>query len=816
MTLSLRVARPLVFRLLLGCVCTAMLIVGVVPQVAGAEELADRPIVEVRIEGNVRTESETVKTEIRSKVGERPDAGVVRRDVERIFDMRLFEDVVVDLEETADGEGVVLIYRVKERPTIQKVVLEGNDEVSEEDIQKVLDVQPFSVLDQSQLIQNRQKIVDLYAEKGFFLTEVDVRVRPAEIDPGDPNADLSNERIVAFIINERSKVMVKRITFIGNEKVTDEDLKGVMQTKEGGWFSFISQTGTYRNEVFQRDMLIVQSYYLDNGYVKVKVGDPRVTLSPDKQFLYITVFVDEGEQYKIGKVEFSGDLIFDNDKLNRVLTTKEGEVFSRAKIARDIEDGLGDLYRDDGYAYVNVNPLTRANDEELTIDLNFEIEKGQKVYYERIDIVGNTKTRDKVIRRELFINEGELTNASRLKASKASINRLGYFDSVDITTAKGSDETKQVVIVRVAEKSTGQFLIGAGFSSVQNFFIQAQVQQNNLFGRGQTLQLSAQLSSLWQLFNVQFTEPYLFDSNFFLSAGISRSRQNFFQFIRDSTGGNISVGYPITQEWRLFLGYRIEYVSAEASVLSRQRRIRNLLQDGLTSAVSFTAQYDSRDNRLFPNSGMLHVLTVEDAGPWWGSENVFTRVSHSSRFYVPLFWKVVLKTQLRLGWVGSSSPTGVPIFERFFVGGINSVRGYFWNSISPLQKVALDGRDPQSPLVDFAIGGDKQLIFNLEIETPIVEQLGLRAVVFFDWGNAYNNNEFFFQDKGDNRGRGVIINQPPLGLFPSVGFGVRWFSPMGPLRFEWGFPLFRREDPSRPGFVIDQPVLFEFTIGNSF
>jgi outer membrane protein insertion porin family len=786
---------------------------------AGFDEAAyvdARPVVAFKTSGNRRTESEAILKQVKLKVGERASREILRRDIQRLFDLKLFENVSVYAEDSDDGEGVVLIFKVVERPTIQRVEFVGNDEIDEDDIKKAIDIKPFSILDMNKVNTNRQKIVDLYSEKGFFLSEVEARVVAAEPPEPDPDADVTNERIVRFVINERAKVTVKKITFIGNEKLSDTQLKDVLETREGGWLSFITSGGKYKAEAFSRDLMRIQALYYDNGYLKVKVGEPRVTLSPDKNHLFISVFIEEGEQFTVGKLDFQGDLMFEKSELLSYMNSKPGETFNRSKLAQDIEEKLGDLYRDEGYAFVNITPLTQADDATRIVDITFDIQRGEKVYYERIEIVGNSKTRDKVIRREMYISEGELTNATKFKRSKVGITRLGFFETVELTTKRGSDDTKQIVIVTVAEKPTGQFLVGAGFSSIQQFFVQAQVSQNNLFGRGQSLSLNVQVSGFNQLYNVQFVEPYLFDTKWYFGINLRRSFDNYFNFIRRSTGGDITFGYPITPELRLFAGYNLEMVEAEPVQSSSSQRVRNLFLNGLTSSLTFSAQYDTRNNRLMPTDGMLHSLAVEVASSIFGSQNVFTRFTHTSRFYVPLPLGLVFKTNIRTGFITSTAATGVPVFERYYVGGINTVRGYALRSLSPTRKIAINGTDPQSPMVDFAVGGDKQLIINLELEYPIFTPLGLRGVIFADAGNAYDNDEFFFIDKGDNRARGSPINRPPLGLYPSVGLGVRWQSPIGPLRFEWGFPLYRRRNPANPSEYLDATNLFEFTIGNSF
>jgi outer membrane protein insertion porin family len=449
------------------------------------------------------------------------------------------------------------------------------------------------------------------------------------------------------------------------------------------------------------------------------------------------------------------------------------------------------------------------------VDLTFEIEKGKLVYIERINIVGNSKTRDKVIRREMVISEGDLFSARRVAISRRRVLQLGYFKSVKLTTRRGSTDERIVVTIKVAERPTGTFQIGAGFSSVENFIAQAQISQNNLFGRGQTLALQAQMSSLRQLFILRFIEPYFLDTRWTVAFAIYNSLVNYESFNRNATGGTLTFGYPITHSLRAFLTYKIENVEVDTHgqnvLLSGSSRliipstavIANLFDDGITSSVRASVSYDTRDNRLFPTKGMYHNFSVEFASPYLASQNVFNRYRAFTRWYYPLYKKdLVFKVNAEIGMIASSKPQGVPIFERFFVGGINSVRGFRPRSLGPVVNVPVSP-DPGAPLFGFPKGGNKELIFNFELEFNIFQKVGIKGVVFFDAGNAFDDSENFtvYPDLAGWR------KTKPM-LRTAWGFGFRWFSPIGPLRFEWGLPLVRQ-----PG---EERIVFEFTIGNLF
>jgi outer membrane protein insertion porin family len=763
---------------------------GDAPTLPPDDEASKDTIVEIRVEGGRRVELEAVKRALRNKEGRAFDAARTADDLRSLWALNYFSDVQLLVQRMPNG--IAYVVRVTERPSIRQVSLSGNDELTKDDLKDALDLKAYSILDQAAIRRNAKKIQDKYVEKGFFLAEVTPETRPV--------AD-SNEVDVVFVIREHSKVQVKEINLIGAVKVPVEDLKGVMGTKEGGWLSFFTGEGTYREELFQRDLYMLQGAYYDRGFVNVKVDKPVVTLSPDKRHIFISIHVDEGEQFRVGKIDFSGDLLVGKDELHKKMTTRPGDVFNRSQLlGRDIQS-VTDLYYDSGFAYTNVVPLTAIDAEKKIVDLNFEIQKGQQVTIERIDIVGNTKTRDKVIRRQLRVYEQELFNGTGIRISKERVNALGYFETVDVTHKPGRDQTHVVVQVEVKEKSTGQFQVGLGFSNVESFIFTAQVAQQNALGWGVSISASAQISGLRNMIQLQYYDQYFLDSLFSLSIDFYRTQADYFGFLREATGGSLSVGYNLPFDILLSAGYTRELVRVEpGNTFDTEIPLANQFRNGWTSSVRLTAQWDRRNNRLFPSSGYMLYGSAELAPSWLGSDFAFARFTAFGRFYYPLPLGIVFKVNAQIGYIHDLDPENpLPISENFYLGGINSVRGYFLRSIAPTTLVGTSGR-PDANITSFPIGGDKQFILNVEIEFPIFEKVGIRGVIFYDAGNAFARGSPFFVETRYNL---------PLGLFHSVGFGFRWFSPIGPLRFEWGIPLNRRS-------AADQPVLFEFTIGNFF
>ncbi len=787
----------------LGVLPALLLVVGAAP--ATAADAA--PVVQaIRVEGNRRVEIDAIRAAISQKKGQPLDPRTVAKDIRAIMKLGFFSDVVVERE--GPPETPTLVYRVTERPTVRESRIEGNDALSKDDLKDSVELKPYAVLDLTTVRKDVKKIQEKYVEKGYYLAEVRYRL--------DEKPD--NQVDVVFVIDERAKVQVKEVRFLGNAQVPDDDLLAYMQTRPGGFLSFVTSMGTYKEDAFQHDLQGVQAVYLDRGYVNVKVGTPSVQISPDKRYLYLTIPVEEGEQYRIGKIAYSGQLLDLEPKLRSLVKARPGEVFSRSRVQADLF-AIGDVYRDLGHAYANVTPLTATDPAARTLDLTYEVQPGPKVRFERIDVIGNDKTRDKVIRRELRIYEGELFSGTGLRASKQRVTALGFFETVEITTKQGSAEDKIVAVVEVKERATGTFQVGAGFSSYENFILTGQISQNNFFGWGQTLSLQVQWSSIRQLGQIQFVEPYFLDTKWTFAFDLYATEGIYTTFTRRALGGSMTWGYELNglapwwafaqhlEDLRLFTTYTNERVDVTTSTTSL---LANQFRSGTTSALRLSLQWDKRDNRLFPTSGFFLSGSGEVAPPFlspesvFGKVNLFTRYALDARGYKPLFLGIVGRAKLTLGYIRDwDAAHRVPISERYFVGGINSVRGYRYLSISPTKNVpALD--DPGMRTSPLAVGGDKQLVINTELEFPLFSAIGIKGVVFADLGNAFPEGKF---------------SDPAvtLSLYKSVGFGFRWFSPIGPLRFEWGIPLDRRRaPPEQGGGYVDQPVDFQFTIGSFF
>jgi outer membrane protein insertion porin family len=736
----------------------------------------------VELGGIERVDKQTVLNQLHVKAGQPLDPQAVAEDVRRVWAMGLFDDVRVGLRQ-AGPRTVIVHYQVLERPSIAGVEVRGNAAQSDEDVLKVVDLRVNNLYSAADAQANVQKIKDMYAEEGYFLATVTHHVEP---QPG-------NQVKVVFDVQERSEVKVRHIELLGNEGVTDADIKTVLRTQEGSILSAISKSGNFKRELLDYDAQIMQYLYLTRGYIQAKIEDPVVSLSPDMKYITVTIRIHEGPQFRVGKVTVIGESVVPIEDLQKALTLKSGDIFNYANVQADGQK-LAGAQKNFGFAHATVSNESVPDMEAKTVDWTYHVQKGKKVYFGQIVMQGGTSTRDKVIRRELQISEGELYSEQKLELSKARVQRLGFFERVDIKTRPTALPQVLDVVVDVKERTTGTFQVGMGFSSVDNFITTAQIAKDNFLGRGQRFSIQGSLSSIRTMFQGSFFEPHFLDTNTTFSIDLFRYDQLYTDFTRRSKGGSITWGYWLTDTLLADAGYSLEQATVVPGGLTGRQDvpIASLFSSGITSSLRGTLTYDSRDDRMFPTTGWYASGTAEWALPQLGSEVALRRFTARIRRYFPLPFDSVLRFNLVGGLVQSTDGKQIPLFQRYFMGGIYTVRGFQLNTLGPAIAVPAS-TDPASSLSAFHEGGIRQIYLNNEIEIPILKApMNLRGLLFFDVGNAF--------------GEGQPVSF--AGTRQSFGWGIRWFSPVGPLRFEWGVPLNPR--------VGEQPLVFEFTIGNSF
>jgi len=539
----------------------------------------------------------------------------------------------------------------------------------------------------------------------------------------------------------------------------------------------------------------VADLYYNNGYINVKVGEPKVELLPDKSGLVVTIGITEGEQFHTGSIDFKGDLLENKEVLQGKVKLKTGETFSREVLRGDVFT-LTDVYADKGYAFTNVSPLSKVDPEKKTVDITFDFEKGDKIYIEKINVSGNTKTRDKVIRREFRLAEGDLYNSTALKRTKQNLSNLGFFEEASIAPVKGSAGNKLNLNTEVKEKSTGQFSIGAGYSSSDGIIGQGSIQQSNFLGLGLKGTLSASLGGKTQLYNIGITDPYFLDTNWTLGFDVYRSEREYEDYTRRVTGGDIKAGYRLSDQLSTFWLYKYE-VKSLFDFSPGFLQNPNLLTEssGTIGSLYGSLSLDKTDYRLDPTRGYAGTVSAEYAG--LGGNQRFARFIGQASYFHPVIWNTVFSLRGELGYMMRIGKD-IPIDEKFYLGGISTLRGYSSRTVSPtntsfLKSVdSVTGVQTSTPTTVY-LGGIKEAVLNAEYVFPIIKDAGLKGVAFFDAGNSYGPGEQYFSK-----------------VLMSYGLGVRWYSPMGPLRLEYGIPVNPREG------IDSKSGKFEFSIGGFF
>lgn len=740
----------------------------------------------IEVKGNRKVEKEAILAKIGSAKGKALQAETVREDIQALHKLGYFNSVVVEFE------NGVLRYTVRERPTISKILFLGNSEASTDDLKEVLKVKTYNLYDENLVRESANKLVKYYEDKGFYLAKVTYETK--EIKDKD-------EVELLFRIQEYDKVRIKKITFLGNEAFTDDQLKRVLRnTSELGFFSWLSSGGNFKDMDFKTDMQVLQYWYLNEGYVRFNADPPIVTVSEDKKWVYITIRVHEGKKYKMDEIDFAGDLLFPKEELHELLTLRSGEYFAIMKRNQDVL-AMTEKYQDLGYANVNVIPQMNIDDEALTVDTVYEIEKGNLVHFGKIVVKGNTKTRDKVIRRELKIKESELYSGTGMRLSKENVERLGFFekDSVEFVTSSppGRPDVMDVEI-NVKERPTGQFQLGAGYGTASKFFFTTQVAETNFRGMGQDLRFTAQMSAdrRTRSFTLGFTDPYAFDTKWSAGGDVFFTASPYpGRFTQYRRGFNLRVGYPMSDYTRLYFGYKFERFKHEEirdpffrhDHPDPEIRRAALRENGTSSSVSATLVTDKRDNRMEPSKG--HYLSWSEEYAGLGGNRDFVRSIFDVRYYRNLIGSLVLRTKFEAGNIFSTSSEAVQSSERFYLGGPNSLKGYDSFSVGPWRHTT----DPVDGKIVYANqGGLNELFYILEFEYPLIREVGLKLVLFYDVGEAWNT------DRSDS-----------FRLHQDYGWGIRWFSPLGPLRFEWGYPI-------KPRGNIPPGANFQFMIGPPF
>ena len=771
--------RGLVFYLAVFLVMATFSVAGPMAQTpdAGEEPEKDRSfegtVAEVVISGNRRTETSLIDLNIETRPGDEYSSRTVKEDLKRIYELDFFQQVLVDVERTEEGLRVEFV--VEENPILADLKLSGNDKLKEDDIKEAVAFREGRIVSLRKITEGREIILALASEKGLVGTEVEYEIEPR----GDGVVD------VVYRVDEGERKYIKEVELVGNSKVETKKIRKNMYSKPKYFLSFITKRGLFKIEEIKRDSDRIKAVYIDNGYLDVKVSEPGIRYDEEKDGYVVNFSIEEGDEYNVSGITFSGELAGDQDEIRPELELLPDSVFSSFTLQGDIGK-ITDFYGDKGYAFANVTPDVRLDKGNNLVSIDYSIEKGKEVYIRNINILDNTRTRDHVIRRELSLEEQSLYSVSKLRAARYEATRLGYFeDNVEVLThrVEGTDDLLDVD-VKVEERPTGFFSLGGGVSSVENFLFAGQIQESNLFGYGKTLSLDAQIGGVTKALSLNYRDPYFFGTNWLLDISMYAHDRDYRDFERAARGISVGVGRRIKRYFQVrvfqeFSKQDVHNVRGDALLVLSETE-RTIVSTGIGLS------WDKRNNYLDPTKGFLLSTAVEYAGLFAGNTD-FIKYNATAKSWIP-FWKsTYFAAKANYGLLHLiDAGDDLVVEERFFLGGPNTLRGFRYRRVGP--------RRPTDSGGYVIIGGVHQVLASLDFVVPLSKTVGLKAVAFFDIGNAFDKNEFSLN---------------PSNLRKDAGFGLRWMSPLGPMKLDIGFPIGER-------LRDEEKYEVQFTIGNLF
>jgi len=731
----------------------------------------NKQIVSIKIAGNHFIETDAIMDKIRTKVGQEIDKRRISRDVRRLFATGFFADIRVLGVVKEDGRH--LTYHVKENPMIASLTLDGIHAVKEKDLKLKLKLKPGRIFNKPELDHDIRTIRRGYLKKGYYQIEVDALRKPRD----DGRVD------VTMKVHEGDVTRIKRIRFIGNESFSDDDLAGVIASRQSGLMAWFKDRDVFNRDRLKADRQLILQHYLNDGYLDAKVESTLVSLSSDKRSFYVTFSIHEGVQYEVNSIKLQGDIVPDRDTLMELVQLKAGDLYSLEKMRNSIND-ITTRVGDEGYAFATVTPLFQRDIDAHTVALTFDIEKGKEVYVERIEISGNSKTVDKVIRRELKQQEGARFSSTKLADGKKKLKRLSLFEDVRVSMPRGGAPDKVRMKLSVDEKSTGSFTIGAGFSQLEKVFVRSSINERNFLGKGYSARLSGEVGARTQNFDASVTDPFFLDEN--LSASLNAFKrqtrlQSITSFKENSFGGGFGIGVPITEHFRYDINYQFTDTDIFDVLANSSLILQSQTGKQTTGELTQSLTLDTRDSLITPKDGYLLSGGVGIAGV--GGTNRFVQSTAVGKAYFPMGDNFILNPSLTVRYIHGYSGRDVPIFRRFSMGGIGSIRGF--------DQFGVTIRDPATGEV---IGGNKTVSasVNLFFPLPFMQTAGFRGVTFADIASIADFDETlkFAQARA------------------TVGFGIEWLSPIGPVGLVWGFAL--RDQPG------DIKKTFEFALGSTF
>jgi outer membrane protein insertion porin family len=767
---------------------------------AKAQEATAAPVVsrirQVIVQGNQRLEAGTVQSYLLLGPGDPFDPQLMDLSLKTLFATGLFADISIQEQNGA------LLVSVIENPIINRVIFEGNRALKEDKLRDEIGARPRAIFTRARVQNDVQRIIELYRQSGRFAATVTPKI-----------AEQPQNRVdLIFEVTEGPVTDVRRINFVGNVIFTDAELRRVLATEESRWWKFLTSNDNYDPDRMEYDRELLRQYYGDKGYADFRVVSSVAELTPDRKNFYITFTVDEGIRYRFGEISVESELdALDTDVLLALLTIKKGKLYKNKSI-EDAVDGLTFAAGATGYAFVEVRPKSTRNRDTRTVDVVFQVNEGPRVYIERIDIVGNTRTLDDVIRREIQLMEGDAFNRALLDRSRNLIRRLGFFKEVEIKEQAGSRPDRAVVQVEVEEQPTGELSFGAGFSSVDSFLLDISISERNFRGRGQFLRFAVSASSRRQSADIRFTEPRFLGRNMSAGFDLFNIRSDFLReasFQTQSFGGGIRFGLPITANSSLFLRYtlRNDTITAPERIQTdlfgnpvlnpdgtpvlecvASDQICSQIGSRLTSLVGFTLRWDRKNDPITPTRGFDVSLDQDFAG--FGGDVRFLRTRVTANAYRGIVKNFILSAHLNAGYITGWGGDDVRINDRFFKGGI-SFRGFDVAGIGPrIVELVPDGAGGTTEIARDALGGKAFAIGSLELSFPLglPEEYGIKGALFSEFGTLGNLDA---NDKIVSDTTRFVVRDP-LAIRASAGVSIFWDSPFGPVRFDFSH-VFRQE-----------------------
>ena len=666
----------------------------------------------ITILGNVKVEEGVLRGAIKSREGGPFSTEQVREDLRSIFSLGYFSDIQVDIKSTPQGKEVIFI--VVEKPSIREILITGNQKMKLDAIKEKVTLTPRSILNLEKVKDNSENIRKLYFSKGYYGVNVEYRVDYLE----------ANEAVVTFNITEGPKGHIKKITFQGNKKIKSSQLNKVMTTKERNIFSIITKTGILDEDTLKNDLQLLNAYYVDHGYLEAKISEPKIDLHDPKR-IRIEIEIVEGPQYRLGEIDFKGDLLTTKEDLFKTLRIRRNDVYRTSVIRKEIGT-LTEKFANQGYANVEITPETSVDSKNLSVALTFEIEKKKRVSFEKIQIAGNTKTRDKLIRRELRVAEGELYSSTGMSKSRDRLKRTGYFKEVDFSTSRGSTDEKINLDIKVEEAPTGAISFGIGYSSIDRVVGSASISDRNLFGLGYQGFLKFSLGELTRDVRLGFTDPYFLGYPYAAGFDLYHEDREFDTYAYRIVGGDIRFGKELTDLLRADAMYKLEKIDVHDVTEDASRFIKEQLGKKTTSALSFSLTMDTRNDYFAPSRGARHNFTIQNAGGILGGDNYFVKTTAETSWFFPMPLSTVLNLRGKVGFIQPYGGTEAPIYEKFFVGGMHTVRGFEYGMAGPYD----ENKEP--------LGSLKMAVLNSELTFPLSRAIGLRGAVFWDIGKGFD------------------------------------------------------------------------------